>query len=64
MSRKGYARLEDEMRKASTSADSITIGDVWIRGHTGKSSGFLNEEVANAVVIDKSIPLWFIPLIT
>ncbi|CAL9022354.1 unnamed protein product, partial [Prunus brigantina] len=49
MSRKGYARLEDEMRKASTSPDSITRGDVWIRGHTRKSGGFLNEEVANAV---------------
>ncbi|KAL6292576.1 hypothetical protein ACE6H2_000718 [Prunus campanulata] len=36
-------------RKANTSPDSITRGDVWIRGHTRKSGGFLNEEVANAV---------------
>ncbi|XP_021818902.1 uncharacterized protein LOC110760861 [Prunus avium] len=43
MSRKGYACLEDEMRKASTSPDSITRGDVWIREHTRKSGGFLNE---------------------
>ncbi|VVA16821.1 PREDICTED: LOC109946275 [Prunus dulcis] len=50
MSGKGYARLEDEMRKASTSPDSITRGDVWICGHTRKSGGFLNQEVANAVV--------------
>ncbi|CAL8087142.1 unnamed protein product [Prunus armeniaca] len=49
MSRAGYARLEDEMRKASTLLDSITRGNVWIHRHTRKSSGFLNEEVANAV---------------
>ncbi|CAB4308882.1 unnamed protein product [Prunus armeniaca] len=49
MIRKGYAHLKDEMRKASTSLDSITRRDVWICGHTRKSGGFLNEEVANAV---------------
>ncbi|KAK3199067.1 hypothetical protein Dsin_022482 [Dipteronia sinensis] len=44
MSRKGYARLEDEMRKESETPDAITRVDVWIRGHTKKGGGFLNED--------------------
>ncbi|CAB4278347.1 unnamed protein product [Prunus armeniaca] len=55
MIRKGYAHLKDEMRKASTSLDSITRRDVWICGHTRKSGGFLNEEVANAVHLALSV---------
>ncbi|KAK1563466.1 hypothetical protein Q3G72_011431 [Acer saccharum] len=44
MNHKGYARLEDEMRKESETPDAITN-----RGHTKKGGGFQNEDVADAV---------------
>ncbi|XP_059645114.1 uncharacterized protein LOC132286746 [Cornus florida] len=49
-SRKGYARLEDEMRKKSDAPDSITRVDVWIEGHMRKGGKPLNDATEEAVV--------------
>ncbi|CAL5382755.1 unnamed protein product [Camellia sinensis] len=43
MSRKGYARLEDEMRRESRAPSSISRVDVWIKGHTRKERKSMNE---------------------
>ncbi|XP_028077488.1 uncharacterized protein LOC114279453 [Camellia sinensis] len=43
MSRKGYTRLEDEMRRESRAPSSISRVDVWIEGHTRKEGKFMNE---------------------
>ncbi|KAK9291437.1 hypothetical protein L1049_019384 [Liquidambar formosana] len=46
MSRKGYARLEDDMRKK---ADNVARVDVWIRGHSKKGGEFINDLVVEVV---------------
>ncbi|XP_059645165.1 uncharacterized protein LOC132286796 isoform X1 [Cornus florida] len=48
-SRKGYARLEDEMRKKSDAPDFITRVDVWIEGHMRKGGKPLNDVTEEAV---------------
>ncbi|XP_022884878.1 uncharacterized protein LOC111401394 isoform X2 [Olea europaea var. sylvestris] len=42
-SRKGFARLEVEMRAESEDPDSITRDDVYIRGHTRRNGLPINE---------------------
>ncbi|CAL5350726.1 unnamed protein product [Camellia sinensis] len=43
MSRKGYVRLEDEMRRESRAPSSTSRVDVWIKGHTMKEGKSMNE---------------------
>ncbi|KAK0579658.1 hypothetical protein LWI29_029437 [Acer saccharum] len=43
-------------RKESETPDAIIRANVWIRGHTKKGGGFLNEDVADAVVMSSDIP--------
>ncbi|XP_028110890.1 uncharacterized protein LOC114309374 [Camellia sinensis] len=49
MSRKGYARLEEEMKNQSPHPDSISRIDVWIKGHTRKKEKPVNEVLQAAV---------------
>ncbi|XP_059655560.1 uncharacterized protein LOC132302665 isoform X2 [Cornus florida] len=48
-SRKGYARLEDDMRRESKTPGAISRVDVWIRGHLRKDGQPLNEAVKDTV---------------
>ncbi|KAK9105118.1 hypothetical protein Scep_021962 [Stephania cephalantha] len=50
MSRKGYARLEEEMR-AKTGRTNITRADLWIEGHKNKKGQPNNAQIAE--VVDK-----------
>ncbi|KAK9278091.1 hypothetical protein L1049_027649 [Liquidambar formosana] len=53
MSRKGYARLEDEMKKENDRSDNpkeLSRMDVWICGHTRNGGKPINELVAEVVV--------------
>ncbi|KAL7185102.1 hypothetical protein ACSBR2_027103 [Camellia fascicularis] len=43
MSRKGYARLEDEMRRERRALSSISRVDVWIERHTRKEGKSMYE---------------------
>ncbi|CAL5357435.1 unnamed protein product [Camellia sinensis] len=43
MSRKGYTRSEDEMRRESRAPSSISRVDVWIKWHTRKEGKCMNE---------------------
>ncbi|XP_028108291.1 uncharacterized protein LOC114307107 isoform X1 [Camellia sinensis] len=43
ISHKGYAQLEDEMRRESRAPSSISRVDVWIKGHTRKEGKSMNE---------------------
>ncbi|CAL5417982.1 unnamed protein product [Camellia sinensis] len=52
MSRKGYARLEDEMRRESRAPSSISRVDVWIKGHTRKEGKSMNE-VLDATMVNE-----------
>lgn len=46
-SRKGYARLEAEMKLKSEQPNSVTRVDVWIKGHLKKNGDPPNDEVEN-----------------
>ncbi|KAK9109770.1 hypothetical protein Sjap_017830 [Stephania japonica] len=48
MSRKGYARLEEEMRARSGRAD-VTRADLWIEGHKNKKGRPHSDEIARVV---------------
>ncbi|KAK9131326.1 hypothetical protein Sjap_011813 [Stephania japonica] len=48
MSRKGYARLEEEMKAKSGKAD-ISRADLWIEGHKNKKGQPHNDEIAGVV---------------
>ncbi|XP_028091069.1 uncharacterized protein LOC114291221 [Camellia sinensis] len=43
MSRKGYARLEEDMKNQSQGPDSISRVDVWIKGYTRQKGKLVNE---------------------
>uniref|UniRef100_A0A2N9I0V6 DUF8039 domain-containing protein n=1 Tax=Fagus sylvatica TaxID=28930 RepID=A0A2N9I0V6_FAGSY len=45
MSRKGYARLEDEMISASETPSAVTRVDVWTQGHLKKNGEPVNKAV-------------------
>ncbi|KAF5203464.1 Transposase, Ptta/En/Spm, partial [Thalictrum thalictroides] len=45
-SRKGYARLEDEMKRECTNPSSITSTDIWVLGHTKRNGEPSNARVA------------------
>ncbi|KAL7204423.1 hypothetical protein ACSBR2_017487 [Camellia fascicularis] len=49
MSRKGYARLEEDMKNQSQDPDSISRVDVWIKGHTRQKGKPINEVLQEAV---------------
>ncbi|CAL5384394.1 unnamed protein product [Camellia sinensis] len=49
MSRKGYARLEEDMKNQSQDPDSISRVDVWIKGHTRQKGKPINEVLKEAV---------------
>ncbi|KAK2640233.1 hypothetical protein Ddye_028028 [Dipteronia dyeriana] len=49
MSRKGYARLEHEMKEESLDLSSITRVDVWIQGHKNKDGKHLNEATSSTL---------------
>ncbi|KAL7202324.1 hypothetical protein ACSBR1_033899 [Camellia fascicularis] len=49
MSRKGCARLEEEMKNQSLHPDSISRVDVWIKGHTRKKGKPMNEVLQAAM---------------
>ncbi|KAK9096467.1 hypothetical protein Sjap_021964 [Stephania japonica] len=52
MSRKGYARLEEEMRVRSGGAD-VTRADLWIEGHKNKKGRPHSDEIARVVLLLK-----------
>ncbi|KAF6141965.1 hypothetical protein GIB67_037933 [Kingdonia uniflora] len=60
-SRRGYARLENDMKKKSAKPSSVVRVDVWAKAHTKVNSEASNEEVAKNLVkieeVKKSLPL-------
>ncbi|KAF6171234.1 hypothetical protein GIB67_036902 [Kingdonia uniflora] len=64
-SRRGYARLENDMKKKSTKPSSVVRVDVWEKAHTKANGEPSNEEVAKNLVkieeLKKSLPLNSIP---
>ncbi|KAL5728886.1 hypothetical protein ACHQM5_001914 [Ranunculus cassubicifolius] len=51
-SRKGYARLEDELKRNSDDPTSVTRADVWVAGHKKKTGEPVNEfaqEIINKI---------------
>ncbi|KAF9598412.1 hypothetical protein IFM89_027845 [Coptis chinensis] len=54
-SRKGYARLEAEMKEESSNPSSISRADVWEKAHTKKNGELANDAVAMKVPSFQSI---------
>ncbi|KAK9090485.1 hypothetical protein Sjap_023662 [Stephania japonica] len=49
MSRKGYARLEQEMKKTQANPSTISRVDLWTQGHLKRNGEPLNDEIASIV---------------
>ncbi|KAK9113865.1 hypothetical protein Syun_020662 [Stephania yunnanensis] len=49
MSRKGYARLEQEMKKNQDNPSTISRVDLWTQGHLKRNGEPLNDEIASIV---------------
>ncbi|KAF6139303.1 hypothetical protein GIB67_021513 [Kingdonia uniflora] len=60
-SQRGYARLENDMKKNSAKLSSVVRVDVWVKAHTKANGEPSNEEVAKNLVkieeLKKSLPL-------